>query len=61
MFSGKIFSKLKENRWKLTISIIAAIVMYFTPDHIDEWIKSTLKIFGIPALNLEPDEVQSGQ
>jgi hypothetical protein len=41
---------------KALISILAAIVMYFTPDYIDNIIISLLSMNGIHTLSLNPSE-----
>lgn len=46
--------KLKEpSTWKGLVSIIAAIVMFYTPDHIDRVIELLLVTFGIPMILME--------
>lgn len=44
---------LTSNKFKATIGLIAAIVMYFTPDHIDQIITYALTFLGIPVLVIE--------
>jgi hypothetical protein len=41
-----------SEKTKGIIAIVAAVVMYFTPDHIDRIIESLLGIYGITALTL---------
>lgn len=43
--SGKIF--------KTIVALVAAVVMYFTPDHIDYCIITILSFFGIPPLIID--------
>ena len=33
--------------WKFFVPLIAAIVMYFTPDSVDRVIRSALNVFGL--------------
>lgn len=41
-------------KFKGLVSLIAAVVMYFTPDNIDAIIESLLSAFGISQLVLTP-------
>jgi Sec-independent protein secretion pathway component TatC len=45
-----------NEKTKGMIAIVAAIAMYFTPDHIDRIIESLLGIYGIAALTLQKKE-----
>jgi hypothetical protein len=42
-----------NDKTKGIIAIVAAVVMYFTPDHIDYIIESLLGIYGISALTIQ--------
>jgi hypothetical protein len=44
---------ITSTKFKAWIAIIAAIVMYFTPNNIDRIIEALLGLFGISALVLE--------
>lgn len=39
--------------FKTAVALIAAVVMYFTPDHIDYCIITILSFFGIPPLVID--------
>jgi hypothetical protein len=41
-----------NEKTKAVVAIIAAVVMHFTPDHIDAIIESLLGIYGITVLTL---------
>jgi hypothetical protein len=43
------------NDWKFFVPIIAAIVMWFTPDSVDNIIESTLKTLGLKVYKIEED------
>jgi hypothetical protein len=45
-----------NEKTKGIIAIAAAVVMYFTPDHIDRIIESLLGIYGITVLTLTEKE-----
>ena len=47
---GKLFLGLNDERVKGIIAIVAAIVMYFTPDQIDKIIEMCLAGLGISKL-----------
>jgi hypothetical protein len=49
MLKDLIFSE----KAKGIIAIVAAVVMYFTPDHIDRIIESLLGVYGITVLTLQ--------
>jgi hypothetical protein len=42
-----------SEKTKGIIAIVAAVVMHFTPDHIDKIIESLLGIYGIAVLTLQ--------
>jgi hypothetical protein len=42
-----------NEKTKGIVAIVAAIVCYFTPDHIDRIIESLLGIYGITVLTLQ--------
>ena len=52
----KIIEYLSRPKVKGVIAIVAAIVMYFTPDHIDRIIEMCLTAFGISVLSLGEKE-----
>jgi hypothetical protein len=43
---------ITSDKVKGTVAVIAAVVMYFTPDYIDRIIESLLGVYGITALTL---------
>jgi hypothetical protein len=45
-----------NEKTKGIIAIVAAVVMYYTPDSIDRIIESLLGIYGITALTLKKKE-----
>ncbi|MDR0581148.1 MAG: hypothetical protein LBG04_03495 [Holosporaceae bacterium] len=47
-----------NEKTKGIIAIVAAVVMYYTPDHIDRIIESLLGIYGISALTLQKKDEQ---
>ena len=47
---------ITNEKIKGTIAIAAAVVMFFTPDHIDLIIESLLAAFGIHKLVLKKDD-----
>jgi hypothetical protein len=46
----KIIELLKSDKFKGAVSVIAAVVMYFTPDHVDGIIETLLGAFGITTM-----------
>lgn len=48
-------SIITNEKIKGAIAIVAAIIMFFTPDHIDLIIESLLAAFGIQKLVLKKD------
>lgn len=44
---------IKNNKFKGIVAIIAAIVMYFTPDEVDKIIEGLLGAFGISQFMME--------
>jgi hypothetical protein len=44
---------ITNEKTKGIVAIVAAIVMFFTPDHIDRIIESLLGIYGITVLTLQ--------
>ena len=52
----KIESFLASEKTRGAIAIVAAIVMYFTPDHIDRIIETLLAASGIQKFVLKKDE-----
>jgi hypothetical protein len=49
-------SIIKNEKVKGAIAIAAAIIMFFTPDHIDVVIEALLAAFGIQKLILKKDD-----
>ena len=49
-------SIITNEKVKGAIAIVAAVVMFFTPDHIDRIIELLLAAFGIQKLVLKKDE-----
>jgi hypothetical protein len=49
-------SIITNEKVKGTIAIAAAIIMFFTPDHIDVVIEALLAAFGIQKLILKKDD-----
>jgi predicted membrane protein len=49
MLKDLIFS----DKTKGIVAIVAAIVMHYTPDHIDRIIESLLGIYGVTALTIQ--------
>ena len=47
---------LRDEKTQGIISIVAAVVMYFTPDHIDRIIEAMLGAMGIAKLTIKKDE-----
>jgi hypothetical protein len=45
-----------SDKTKGIIAIVAAVVMYYVPDHIDRIIESLLGIYGITALTIQKKE-----
>ena len=43
-------------RFKGLVSLVAAVVMYYTPDHIDRIIEGLLGAFGITTLVIDPKQ-----
>lgn len=55
VFGGdKVINFLRSDLTRTVVAIIAAVVMYFTPDEIDKWIISALSLFGVSPLILTP-------
>jgi hypothetical protein len=50
-----------NEKTKGIVAIVAAVVMYFTPDHIDQIIESLLGIYGISVLSLQEKSEESGK
>jgi hypothetical protein len=50
-----------NEKTKGIIAIVAAIIIYYTPDHIDRIIESLLGIYGITVLTLQKKEDNHGQ
>jgi hypothetical protein len=51
-----IKNALTNDKVKGSIAIVAAIIMYYTPDHIDALIQGLLSMYGITVLTLgKPD------
>jgi hypothetical protein len=42
-----------SEKTKGIVAIVAAVVMWFTPDHIDKIIESLLGVYGITVLTLQ--------
>ena len=56
----KIINIITSERFKGIVALVAAVVMYFTPDHIDKVIETVLGAFGITALIIgdrKPNEI----
>ncbi|MDR1983134.1 MAG: hypothetical protein LBQ08_05070 [Holosporaceae bacterium] len=51
----KILAIVSSRRFKGAVAVIAAVVMYFTPDNIDNIIISILGVLGISHLVIVPD------
>lgn len=49
-------SIIENEKVKGAVAIIAAVIMFFTPSHIDIVIESLLAAFGIQQLVLKKDE-----
>jgi hypothetical protein len=45
---------LSSSRFKGVVAVVAAVVMYFTPDHIDNIIMTVLGLLGISQLTIVP-------
>lgn len=52
----KIRKWLQDERVKGAVAIIAAVVMYYTPDHIDLVIETLLGAFGIRSFVIKNKE-----
>lgn len=50
----KLVKFLNSNGLKTAVSIIAAVVMYFTPDNIDKYIIMVMSILGITPVIIGP-------
>lgn len=50
----KLVKFLNSNGFKTAVSIIAAVVMYFTPDTIDKYIIMVMSILGITPVIIGP-------
>lgn len=46
-------SFLRSDKFQGAVSILAAIVMYFTPDEVDKIIEGLLGVFGLTKLVIE--------
>ena len=47
---------IRNEKVQGAIAIVAAVIMYFTPDHIDMIIEAILTAFGIKKFVLKKDE-----
>lgn len=54
---SKIINFLKSDRGKSFLACLAAVIMYFTPDPIDEVITALLAMFGITTLVVHKKEI----
>ena len=50
---NKIIGILFSDKFKGAIAIVAAVVMYITPDYVDEIIESLLAAFGVATLIMD--------
>jgi len=48
-----IIDIITSDKFKGIVALIAAVVMYFTPDHIDKIIETLLVAFGISVLIIQ--------
>jgi hypothetical protein len=51
---------ITSEKVKAVVAIVAAVVMHFTPDHIDAIIESLLGIYGITVLTLQKNKDSEG-
>jgi hypothetical protein len=49
-----------NEKTKAVVAIVAAVVMHFTPDHIDAIIESLLGIYGVTVLTLQKKKDSEG-
>lgn len=47
---NSIIQFILSNRFKGIVAIVAAVVMYYTPDEVDHIIEGLLSLFGISTL-----------
>lgn len=50
------FDFIKDEKFQGAVAIIAAVIMWFTPDHVDRIIETILGMMGIAKLTLVKKE-----
>jgi hypothetical protein len=54
----KLLELISSRKFKGIVSVVAAVVMYFTPDNIDHIIMTVLGLLGISRLIIVPAPLQ---